>query len=67
MTSTAYLAAAAALVIAAAVTFLVLLLAEPEDTTEPDRPLTLRFVLAASGLAMVAVAVASALPTVVLG
>ena len=67
MTGTAYLAAAAAgLVVAAAVVFVVLLLAE-DDATITNRPLTLRFVMVASGLAMVAVAVASTLPTVVLG
>jgi len=66
VTGTAYLAAAAGLVIAAAVVFVVLLLVE-DTGGEPDRPLTLRFVITASCLAMVAVAVASALPTVILG
>ena len=66
MTGTAYLAAAAGLVIAAAVVFVVLLLAE-DDGGEPDRPVTFRFVIVSSCLAMVAVAVASTLPTVILG
>jgi len=66
MTGTAWVVAALALVVAATVVFVTLLLAE-DTTGEPDRPVTLRFVFVACGLAAVAFGVATILPTVVVG
>ena len=66
MTGTAWVVAALALVAAFTVVFVTLLLAE-DTTGEPDRPITLRFVLTACAVAAVAFGVASILPTVVVG